>query len=63
MSGLFLLYNLSSLWFLEPAGAAHRAMITGFTTGFDSALLFFLKEVDQLRHRRFLDTELFLAWM
>lgn len=44
------------LW-LKPAGATHRAVVARFAAWFDGAGLFILKEVDELGHRRFFNTE------
>ncbi len=47
----------------ESSRAAHGAVITRLATWFHAALLFALKEIHQLAHSSFLDTESFLTRM
>jgi len=47
----------------KSSRAAHGAVITRLATWFHAALLFALKEIHQLAHSSFLDTESFLTRM
>ena len=48
---------------LKASGATHRAVVTGFATGFEAACFFVLKEVDEFGDGSFFDTETFETWM